>query len=70
MKEDVLHVVEKLQRQPRYQDAFTAAFGDDEVTPERMGLAMEQFMLTILSGGKASLTDLSRALKASPPRKP
>ena len=35
MKEDVLHVVEKLQRQPRYQDAFTAAFGDDEVTPER-----------------------------------
>jgi len=51
MKEDVLHVVEKLQRQPRYQDAFTAAFGDEEVTPERMGLAMEQFMLTILSGG-------------------
>lgn len=53
MKEDVLHVVEKLQRQPRYQDAFTAAFGDEEVTPERMGLAMEQFMLTILSGGES-----------------
>lgn len=51
MKEDVLHVVEKLQRQPRYQGAFEAAFGDDEVTPDRMGLALEQFMLAILSGG-------------------
>ena len=51
MKEDVLHVVDKLQRQTRYQAAFTSAFGDDVVTPERMGLALEQFMLTILSGG-------------------
>ena len=53
MKEDVLHVVEKLQRQPRYQGAFEAAFGDDEVTPDRMGLALEQFMLAILSGGES-----------------
>ncbi len=53
MKENVVRVVEKLQRQPRYQSSFKAAFGEDVVTPERMGLAMEQFMLTILSGGES-----------------
>lgn len=53
MNEDLMHVVLKLQRQPRYQDAFEAAFGDNEVTTDRMGLAMEQFMLTITSGGES-----------------
>ena len=64
MKEDVLHVVDKLQRQTRYQAAFTSAFGDDVVTPERMGLALEQFMLTILSGGDSKFDDLLQCLKA------
>ncbi|HKK38252.1 MAG TPA: cytochrome c peroxidase, partial [Cryomorphaceae bacterium] len=31
-------------------DQFIRAFGYDEITPEKMGLAMEQFMLSIVSG--------------------
>jgi cytochrome c peroxidase len=67
MKEDVMHVVVKLQRQPRYQAAFEAAFGEDVVTPERMGLAMEQFMLTILSGGESKFDRFEAGLESLTP---
>ncbi len=59
-------VIAKLEAVPAYRDAFIRAFGDGAVTAERMGLAMEQFMLTLVSHdskfdrvrrGEASFTD-------------
>jgi cytochrome c peroxidase len=49
MNETLDNVRLKLQAQKRYRDQFVRAFGDEEVTDERMGLALEQFMTTILS---------------------
>lgn len=49
MNETLDRVVQKLQQEKTYRDQFTRAFGDDVINPERMGLAMEQFMLTIVS---------------------
>lgn len=49
MDENIAHVVEKLQRNPRYRALFTAAFGDDRVTGERTLKALAQFELTLVS---------------------
>ena len=66
MNETLPSVVAKLSTDKRYTDQFIRAFGDDTVTPERMGLALEQFMLTMISNyskydrylrGQATLTD-------------
>lgn len=66
MDETLADAAAKLSAQETYQHAFIRAFGDDEVTAERMALAMEQFMLTITSfsskydrylAGMESLTD-------------
>jgi cytochrome c peroxidase len=66
MNETLPNVVNKLSNQRKYKDQFIRAFGTDEITPEKMGLAMEQFMLTIVSGdskfdrylqGTATLTE-------------
>lgn len=49
MDETLGNAAAKLAAEESYQHAFIRAFGDDEVTAERMALAMEQFMLTITS---------------------
>lgn len=49
MNETLDNVVAKLEQSKLYKDQFIRAFGDDEISSERMGLAMEQFMMTLLS---------------------
>ena len=49
MNETLENAVAKVQASQTYKDQFVRAFGDDTVTSERMGLAMEQFMLSIVS---------------------
>lgn len=59
----------RLQTLDDYPSAFAAAFGSTNVTPERIGLAVENYLLTELSfnsrfdqalAGKATLTDSER----------
>jgi cytochrome c peroxidase len=50
MNETLDNVVAKLSASDLYPDQFIRTFGDQEITPEKMGLAMEQFMLSIVSG--------------------
>jgi len=66
MNETLPSVVAKLSADKRYTDQFIRAFGDATVTPERMSLAMEQFMFTMVSNnakwdkykrGETTLTD-------------
>ena len=66
MNETLDNVIAKLSASKTYTDQFIRAFGDSEVTEERLGLAMEQFMLTMISNnskydkylrGEATLTD-------------
>ena len=49
MNETLENVVAKLSDTKTYRDQFTRAFGSDEITPEKIALAMEQFMLSIVS---------------------
>jgi len=49
MNETLDNVVAKLSDDKRITDQFIRAFGDNEVTDVRMGLAMEQFMMTMIS---------------------
>lgn len=49
MNETLPNVVAKLSADKRYTDQFVRAFGDAIVTQARIGLALEQFMLTIVS---------------------
>jgi len=49
MAETHANVISKLNEDQSYKDQFTRAFGDAEITPPRMGQAMEQFMMTLVS---------------------
>ena len=49
MNETLDNAVAKLTATETYRDQFTRAFGSEEITPEKMALAMEQFMLSIVS---------------------
>lgn len=49
MNETLDNVVAKLSDTKTYRDQFTRAFGSDDITPEKMSLAMEQFMMSIVS---------------------
>lgn len=49
MHETLPNVVAKLSNSQLYKDQFIRTFGSDEITSEKMALAMEQFMLTIVS---------------------
>ena len=42
-------VVEKLKQVPMYNQMFTKAFGPGDITVEKMALAMEQFLMSIVS---------------------
>ena len=49
MDETLEGVIEKLSESQMYRDQFSRAFGSPEITEEKMSLAMEQFMNTIVS---------------------
>jgi len=49
MNESLENVVAKLIVDQKYKDQFVRAFGDDEITPARIGLAIEQFEFTLIS---------------------
>ena len=66
MNETLENVVAKLSDSKMYRDQFSRTFGSDEITSEKMSLAMEQFMNSIVSynskydqhlAGTATLTD-------------
>jgi cytochrome c peroxidase len=66
MGESLENVVLKLESTEEYRALFYNAFGDSSVNSEKMSLAMEQFMLTLVSGdskfdkfelGEATLTE-------------
>ncbi len=49
MDETLENVVRKLSASRLYRDQFIKAFGNDSVTPERIGIALEQFMFSLIS---------------------
>jgi cytochrome c peroxidase len=49
MNETLDGVIAKLNASQTYKDQFIRAFGSDEITSEKMSLAMEQFMNSIVS---------------------
>ena len=49
MNETLPNVVTKLSAEKKYPDQFIRAFGDATVNPERVSLALEQFMLSVIS---------------------
>ncbi|MBI5423094.1 MAG: cytochrome C peroxidase [Opitutae bacterium] len=49
MNARVADVVAELSDDPRVRDDFAAAFGSEEITGERLGRALEQFLLTLVS---------------------
>ena len=49
MHESLENVVTKLKAKQNYKDQFKRAFGSEEINSERMSLALEQFMNTIVS---------------------
>lgn len=49
MNETLDNVIFKLSDSEMYRNQFVRAFGTEEITSERMSLAMEQFMLSIVS---------------------
>lgn len=49
MDESVTNVIVKLNSDQNYKDQFVRAFGSSEITKERMQLALEQFMNSIVS---------------------
>ncbi len=72
MNETLENVIAKLSSTQMYRDQFTRTFGSDEITAEKMSLAMEQFMLSIVSNDSkydAYLKDpISHPLSASEER--
>lgn len=49
MNETLENVIAKLKASQTYKDQFKRAFGSEEITSEKMSLAMEQFMNSIVS---------------------
>jgi cytochrome c peroxidase len=49
MDETLVNVVAKLGKIGKYPAAFERAFGSTEITPEKIGLAVENFLLTLTS---------------------
>lgn len=49
MNETLDNVIAKLSASQEYQDQFTRAFGTDEVNADKIALALEQFMMSIVS---------------------
>jgi cytochrome c peroxidase len=49
MAETIDHVLQKLRTDPAYPPLFKAAFGDTAVTTQRLGKALSQFLLQLVS---------------------
>ena len=49
MNETIVRVIEKLSSDPTYPNQFRDAFGTRELSGTRLGLALEQFLLTLIS---------------------
>jgi cytochrome c peroxidase len=49
MGETLDHVTEKLSKSSEYPALFGAAFNNNEITPEKIGLALENYLLTLTS---------------------
>jgi len=49
MDESLTNVVTKLTAKTNYSTLFVAAFGSSEITPEKIGLAIENYLLTLTS---------------------
>lgn len=49
MNETLENVIAKLSDSQLYKDQFARTFGSEEITEQKMALAMEQFMLSIIS---------------------
>ncbi len=49
MNETLDNVILKLSNTQEYKDQFTRTFGSDEITSDKMALALEQFMLSVVS---------------------
>lgn len=49
MDETLTNAVKKLAAKEGYAAAFKTAFGSEEITPEKIGLAIEQYLLTLTS---------------------
>lgn len=49
MNEELVDAIRKLGERKAYRDQFIRAFGDESITEERIGLALEQFMRTLVS---------------------
>jgi len=49
MDETLENVVAKLSKEQLYLDQFTKAFGTPEITEEKVGLALEQFLISLVS---------------------
>lgn len=48
MDESLTNVVARLRRSADYRDHFARAFDSDEITAEKISLALEQFLLTLI----------------------
>lgn len=66
MDEKLEHVTAKLAASANYPPLFAVAFGSPEITPEKLGLALEQYLLTLIADdakfdralrGKATLSE-------------
>lgn len=49
MNETIENALAKLRANQGYRDQFFRAFGDDQITPERVAKALEQFEVTLIS---------------------
>jgi cytochrome c peroxidase len=49
MNETLENAIAKLKAEKQYRDQFLRAFGSEEITADKMALALEQFMNTIVS---------------------
>jgi cytochrome c peroxidase len=49
MNETLNNVIDKLSDNPKYINQFIRAFGDQEITEERIALSLEQFLFTLVS---------------------
>lgn len=66
MRQSLPQAVAKLRNDPKYPELFAQAFGSPDISAERIGLAVEQYLLTLVSAnakfdralrGEAQFTD-------------
>lgn len=49
MKSSILEVIDKIEHEHGYRDLFRKAFGDDDITPDRIYRSMAQYQYTLIS---------------------